>query len=541
MNLQQGSQAIGLRREVKTNKTNVEENETFISSIRQSAMSEIIDDLERVKSQSAQLNSSSSEKGKETIASSLSSILQRKLPDEGKTILQTASEQNRADIVEFLLQTNRQTPADELAALEIAAASGHLDIVKLLAKPALIRQIKSVNNENAGYIALKRGAKSGMSGERKFWLQDEPPETESNMTALHLAAENGHHDVVRILLDAGLDPNMVSFNRRMDFVGPFSPTPLAWAAKGNHVSVATMLIPVTKTNFVEEAALYAANYGSDDVLDLLMDKVGTDVKDGWGRSLIHIVARSGRLSAGKTIDILLKYGLDANATWEQAPLPDSRLAIHMSITDGNLAAFEALLSIDADIHSRLEDGRNCLHLAAVQGNINIGRRLLDAGLDPNQSADHMQFTTPLHAALRGRNPEFCRLLLSRGAGVKDLNLLKCILDFSPHLRSWYDDKAFQCIATIFPYFQPLLCQIDLGKTPIDHSSTVTWTEKMGDFVEGLLLLHACNENALTVVDSMMGILPKETCHAVVDKLRFWTFSHGDAQRSYVIEKYGSPK
>ncbi|KAH7133942.1 hypothetical protein EDB81DRAFT_887750 [Dactylonectria macrodidyma] len=153
-------------------------------------------------------------------------------------------------LAKFSHEQQKLPGVNKLAVIEIAAASGYLDIVKLLVKPALIHQNKSVN-DSAGYGALKRGAKSGMRGERNFWLQDEPPETGSSIPVLHLAAENGYHAVVRLLLDAGLDLNMVSFN-----------------------------------------------------------------------------SQSGRLSARKTVDRLLKYGVVANATWGQAGFPDARLAVH---------------------------------------------------------------------------------------------------------------------------------------------------------------------------------------------------------------------
>jgi ankyrin repeat protein len=58
-------------------------------------------------------------------------------------------------------------------------------------------------------------------------------------------------------------------------------------------------------------------------------------------------------------------------------------------------------------------GDTPLHLAAVSGDIRVGKILLDAGADPNIRGEYGD--TPLHQAVGQKHYDFVKLLLTRGA------------------------------------------------------------------------------------------------------------------------------
>ena len=58
-------------------------------------------------------------------------------------------------------------------------------------------------------------------------------------------------------------------------------------------------------------------------------------------------------------------------------------------------------------------GNTPLHIAAVSGDVRVGKLLLDAGADPNVHGEYGN--TPLHEAVGQKHYEFVKLLLEHGA------------------------------------------------------------------------------------------------------------------------------
>lgn len=82
-----------------------------------------------------------------------------------------------------------------------------------------------------------------------------------------------------------------------------------------------------------------------------------------------------------------------------------------------MADLPAFLGMELrSVHDRNVLGETPLHVAAIWGDVEIGKILLDAGADPNVHGEYGY--TPLHEAVGQGKSEFVQLLLARGASVE---------------------------------------------------------------------------------------------------------------------------
>ncbi|KAJ5438537.1 uncharacterized protein N7458_009535 [Penicillium daleae] len=114
-------------------------------------------------------------------------------------------------------------------------------------------------------------------------------------TPLSSAAERGHLQSVRLLLDRGADPKSADVNGRQ---------PLSWAAQNGHTQVVDCLLEKTRDDIDLEddtgktPLCYAAMNGRGDVVGMLLSKGAQhSVKDRDGHDPLHYALQSGNKAA----------------------------------------------------------------------------------------------------------------------------------------------------------------------------------------------------------------------------------------------------
>ncbi len=190
---------------------------------------------------------------------------------------------------------------------------------------------------------------------------------ESNKSPLSIAIDNGEKTMVKVLLDAGADPNLLVY------VGESA---LIRAATKGDVAIAKLLIEkgalVNSPSTSFETPLIAASERSSPEMISLLVQAGADVnmvkKAGRGNSNIIIVysplkaaAEYGNLEAMK---LLLDLGADTNLKG-----PNDDAAIHVAINghfieDTHINALKLMLEKGANINERGYQAKTPLHLAA---------------------------------------------------------------------------------------------------------------------------------------------------------------------------------
>ncbi|XP_023647402.2 histone-lysine N-methyltransferase EHMT1-like [Paramormyrops kingsleyae] len=197
-------------------------------------------------------------------------------------------------------------------------------------------------------------------------------DSQRKRTALHAAAEAGHHEICHVLIQAGANLEMCDEDQR---------TPLMDSCENNHLETVGYLL-----------------------------RAGANVKhkDMDGSTSLHLAAKRGH---HKIVEHLLSTGLiNINCQDDGGWTPVIWATEYKHIDQVRL-----LLSRGADVNIRDKEENICLHWAAFSGSMDIAHILLDAKSDLHPVNVHGD--SPLHIAARENRLDCVELFLSRGADV----------------------------------------------------------------------------------------------------------------------------
>lgn len=193
---------------------------------------------------------------------------------------------------------------------------------------------------------------------------------------LILASHHGHHEVVRALLVAGADPNLVE-------------------SKGPRKLARTALNA-------------AARSGSTQTIHLLLE-AGADVDAAPRGDATPLMTAASR-GDDAIAEILLTAGADADRRISGDGSP-----LILAANSGDAQLVERLLAAGADPNAKVRGDGNPLIQAARRGNTQVVERLLAAGANPNASV--RGDGNPMIAASRGGHRDIVKMLIDAGAKI----------------------------------------------------------------------------------------------------------------------------
>lgn len=198
-------------------------------------------------------------------------------------------------------------------------------------------------------------------------------EHETGVTAMYVAAQNGHLEVLHLLKESGADCNQAE-------PGSGAP-PMAIAAQGGHLEVTKFLFKAgahlgeaQKAVFGAMALHGAAHQGHKDVVQFLLDSgVATASARADGTTALQAAAKEGHL---QVVQMLLDARADSNEANRAG-----KMALHFAAEHGQLKVAALLLQSNANINAATQIGTTALLIAAENANVDVFRLLLDAGAE----------------------------------------------------------------------------------------------------------------------------------------------------------------
>ena len=248
-----------------------------------------------------------------------------------------------------------------------------------------------------------------------------------NETSLHLAAYEGHIEIVKILLDAGADKDFKTFYRY---------TPLHVAVYKNNKEIVEMLLKAganktIKNNQGKTPAEAATQEGHTDIADLINSYENTTPTAAPQASVSEkeaalLAVKDDLIKfckdkfGGKDVSNQLKILKDSTNNDEQKAVALNELLEMKGGSNNNLLHYvanyneqniaEALIKAGADVNAKNNDNETPLH---VTNNAQIAEALIKYGADVN--AKNKNDSTPLHKAVHKQKLDLVEILIKNNA------------------------------------------------------------------------------------------------------------------------------
>ena len=245
-------------------------------------------------------------------------------------------------------------------------------------------------------------------------------------TALFIACSDGQENFVKILLDAGTDPNitdkskdsslhsaiyghcsieslneLISHGAHVDAVNDIGETPLLTACKAGQTESVSLLLKLKADLSIANIDGYTslhfaavADCSADTVLQII--EYGADVNAVDKRNRTALLLSCLNVNSCSIVKILLAAGADPIIADDEG-FSCLHAAIYGHCSKETL---QALIDHGADIDAKKEDGTNALLSACTKGQSESVRFLLEAGADVNITSP--DGNTSLHFAVYGR-------------------------------------------------------------------------------------------------------------------------------------------
>ena len=236
-------------------------------------------------------------------------------------------------------------------------------------------------------------------------------------TALWLACSYRQQDSVKILLEAGANPNIASTDRC---------TSLHAAVNGGcSKNILSALLDhgadvnaITRNN--ETALKIACEMGNINSINVLLNAgASPHIADTNGDPCLHYALNAG--CSKEILQTIISHGADMNAT-----TTNNVTALVKAVNNRNMGAINVLLNAGADTNITNGDGDTCLHDAVTNGNKDVLQLLLNHGADVNVTNSKNE--TALMIAYFWGNIDAMNVLLSAGAdpNIADANGQTCL-------------------------------------------------------------------------------------------------------------------
>ncbi|XP_061171283.1 putative ankyrin repeat protein RF_0381 [Saccostrea echinata] len=253
--------------------------------------------------------------------------------NDGKTVLHLSCRNNKIDMCKYLINTYPQlldvTDKPGQTALHDAAFGGNIDLLKFLLKKGLDITRTIYDGKTVLHLCCRKGKIDLCECLVKTYSQLPYAKDNNGHSALHDAALGGNVDLIRFLLERGLDINSTRNDGKT-------------------------VLHLCCMNSMTDMCKYLVK-----MYPLLLD-----VSDNDGENVLHDAAWGGDIDILK---FLLGKGLDINSTRN-----DGKIVLHQCCLNGKIDMCKYLVDAYPNLLDITDDsGNNALHAAAWFGNIDL--------------------------------------------------------------------------------------------------------------------------------------------------------------------------